>query len=117
MEKLGKDIPLRFTAFYPDFKIRDIERTPFNTLNKARDIALKNGINFVYTGNIHHERGSSTYCPLCKKKIIGRDWYVLSDWETNRNGECNFCKNKIEGHFEDFPGNWGAKRLPLHIAG
>ena len=117
IENLGTNVPLHFTAFHPDFKMRDIERTPFHTLNRAREIAIKNGINFVYTGNVHDERGSSTYCPSCKKKLIGRDWYVLSDWEISKEGKCNFCNCKIDGLFEEKPGDWGANRLPIRISG
>tara|TARA_B100000029_G_scaffold131304_1_gene125034 strand:- start:463 stop:1125 length:663 start_codon:yes stop_codon:yes gene_type:complete len=117
IENLGPNIPLHFTAFHPDFKMRDIERTPFHTLNRARDIAIKNGINYVYTGNVHDERGSSTYCPSCKKKLIGRDWYVLSDWEISKEGKCKFCNCKIDGLFEEKPGDWGANRLPIRISG
>ena len=97
--------------------MRNIERTSFHILNRAREIAIKNGINFVYTGNVHDEKGSSTYCPSCKKKLIGRDWDVLSDWEISAGGKCNFCGCKIDGLFEDRPGDWGPHRLPIRISG
>ena len=86
----------------------------FQTLQKARSIAQKNGINYVYTGNVHDKEGSSTYCPKCKNKIIGRDWFQLSDWGLKDSGFCVYCERKIEGLFENKPGTWGPKRLPVY---
>ena len=63
MEKLGPDVPLHFTAFHPDWKMRDKPPTPPATLTRARAIALRNGLHYVYTGNVHDPEGSSTYCP------------------------------------------------------
>ncbi|MEH2506488.1 hypothetical protein V1290_005299 [Bradyrhizobium sp. AZCC 1578] len=78
MTRLGPDVPLHFTAFHPDYKMLDLPRTPALTLTMARDIARKAGLQFVYTGNVHDERGQSTYCPGCSERIIGRDWYDIT---------------------------------------
>ena len=56
IDKLGPDVPLHFTAFHPDWKMMDRPPTPAATLIRARDIALKNGLRYVYTGNIHDFR-------------------------------------------------------------
>ena len=117
MQKLGPDVPLHFTAFHPDYKMLDTPHTPFGTLERSRNIALKNGLHYVYTGNVHDQNGSSTYCPKCKKKLIGRDWYVLGDWNLSNDGSCKHCGHKIPGKFEPRPGNWGARRLPVRITG
>ena len=68
MAKLGPDVPLHFTAFHPDYKMLDLPRTPPRTLTMARDIAREVGLHFVYTGNVHDERGQSTYCPGCGER-------------------------------------------------
>jgi len=115
LENLGPDIPLHFTAFHPDFKMMDKAPTPASTLTRARDIAVKNGLHYVYTGNVHDHSGSSTYCPGCKKILIGRDWYVLSEWNLSDEGYCRFCGYKVSGVFKGPPGNWGAKRLPVRL--
>ncbi len=115
MQNLGPDVPLHFTAFHPDYRMMDIPPTPPSSLNRARDIANKNGLHYVYTGNIHDHSGSSTYCPHCKKILIGRDWYVLSEWNLTPDGKCKFCQTKIPGVFQAGPGTWGNKRMPVYL--
>lgn len=114
-QHLGCDTPLHFSAFHPDFKMLDHGPTPPSTLTRARRIAMGNGLNFVYTGNVHDEAGSSTYCPSCKHKVIGRDWYELTAWHLNAGGACGFCGHIIPGLFEAQPGTWGAKRMPVRL--
>ena len=119
MEHLGPDVPVHFTAFHPDWKMRDKSSTPLQTLIRSRDIALKNGLRYVYTGNVHDFKGGSTYCYACGEILIGRDWYELSSWNIktdNHQGSCSKCGAAIAGVFDDTPGQWGAKRLPIHIA-
>src|SRR4051812_8379517 len=76
-EHLGPDVPMHFTAFHPDFKLRDRPPTPPATLTRARAIALGNGIRHAYTGNVHDAGGSSTRCHSCGTVLIERDWYEL----------------------------------------
>ncbi len=119
MEQLGPDVPLHFTAFHPDWKMMDKPRTPIQTLIRSRDIALKNGLRYVYTGNVHDFKGSSTYCHSCGEILIGRDWYELSTWNMaaeNGQGRCSSCGTVIAGVFDGPPGGWGSRRLPIHIA-
>lgn len=117
MENLGPDVPLHFTAFHPDWKMLDKPRTPPETLLRARDIALKNGIRYVYTGNIHHKPTQSTYCHNCGQVVIGRDWHQLSEWNLvfggNHLSDCSHCGTELAGHFEEKPGGWGRKRMPI----
>ncbi len=112
-KKLGPDVPLHFTAFHPDWKMLDRPPTSSAILLRAREIALKNGLHHVYIGNVHHEEGASTYCSECGKKLIGRDGYVLTEWNLEANGKCPACQTVCPGVFEKTPGTWGAKRLPL----
>lgn len=115
LKNIGADVPWHFTAFHPDFKMQNIPPTPVATLSRARAIALNVGLNFVYTGNVHDTDGGSTYCPSCKQKVIGRDWYVLGEWQLNAQGQCGYCNTPIAGHFESPPGNFGAKRIPVAL--
>ena len=87
-DHLGPDVPLHFTAFHPDFRMRDKPGTPHDTLLNAQRIARAAGLHYVYVGNVHDQTGSSTYCPGCGTKVIGRDWYVLSDWRLDPTGHC-----------------------------
>jgi pyruvate formate lyase activating enzyme len=109
-ENLGVDVPLHFTAFHPDFMMLDKPHTPPETLTRARDIAIKQGLRYVYVGNVHDESGSSTYCPSCGTKLVGRDWYQLTAWNLDARGCCKKCGTAIPGRFESKPGTWGARR-------
>jgi pyruvate formate lyase activating enzyme len=112
---LGPDVPWHFTAFHPDFKLLDHPHTPSQTLTRARDIARSKGLRYVYTGNVHDSRGSSTYCPSCGELLIERDWYELGEWHLLGN-RCGTCGTEIPGHFENQPGRWGAKRVPVRLS-
>ncbi len=116
VEHLGPDVPMHFTAFHPDWKMPDIPPTPPATLARARKIAMDNGVRYAYTGNVHDEAGGSTYCHHCGQRLIGRDWYVLTDWNIESGGRCNKCHTPCAGVFEDKPGHWGAKRIPVRLA-
>lgn len=98
VNNLGVNVPLHFTAFHPDFKMRDKSRTPSSTLFMARNIALSEGVNFCYVGNIHSLDGQTTYCPNCSEPLIIRDWHSVLDFKI-RNGKCYKCGEKIDGVF------------------
>ncbi len=114
---LGDEVPLHLTAFHPDWKMRDHPPTPPATLTRAREIARRNGLRHVYTGNVHDEAGGSTYCAGCGRKLIGRDWYVLGDWHLDAEGRCAGCGTPLAGVFEPRPGHWGARRQPVQMRG
>lgn len=115
VEHLGPEVPMHFTAFHPDFKMLDHPPTPPATLTRARAIAMKNGVRYAYTGNVHDETGESTYCHHCGQKLIGRDWYLLSDWNLTADGRCSKCGTPCAGVFEARPGDWGARRQPVRL--
>jgi len=116
VKNLGPDVPMHFTAFHPDYKMLDIPATPAQTLNRARQIAVDNGVRYAYTGNVHDKKGESTYCHQCGEILIGRDWYVLSDWNLDKDGKCKHCGILCAGVFEDTAGNWGSKRQPVRLS-
>ena len=119
MEQLGPDVPLHFTAFHPDWKMTATTATPLQTLIRSREIALRNGLHYVYTGNVHDVKGSSTYCHHCGETLIGRDWYELGTWNMraeNNRGRCGHCGTLIAGVFDSMPGQCGARRLPIRVA-
>lgn len=112
-EKLGSEVPLHFTAFHPDWKMRDRPATPQTTLLRARDIALQHGLHHVYVGNTHHKAAESTYCRQCGQLLIGRDWYVLSDWQLDAQGCCLNCGCRCAGVFLPQPGGWHGQRMAV----
>lgn len=113
--ELGRNVPLHFTAFHPDYKMMDKPPTPEATLVRARNIGIGNGLHYVYTGNVHDENGGSTYCAGCGKRVIGRDWYVITDWRLDDQGRCLDCGHRCDGVFDGPPGTWGAKRQPVNL--
>lgn len=115
-ENLGDDVPHHFTAFHPDYKMLDKERTPHATLRRARDIALGNGLHYVYTGNVVDEEGSSTFCPKCQTPVVKRIGYTITSWNLGAEGHCPSCQEKIPGVFQDQPGHWGSRRQPVDMA-
>lgn len=115
IENLGPDVPVHFTAFHPDYRMRDKPRTPPETLIQAWRIARKNGIQYVYTGNIHDKPTGSTYCHNCGLRLIGRDWHLLDEWGLTQSGLCSRCGTPCAGEFEDHPGDWGRKRKPVRL--
>ena len=116
--ELGTDVPLHFTAFHPDYKMRDVPATPPATLTRARDIALKAGLNYVYTGNVHDERGGCTHCPTCQSPLILRDWYRINDYRVTPQGKCPDCGTAIAGCYPERFGNpCGPKRIPVRVSG
>ncbi len=114
-ENLGTEIPLHFTAFHPDFKMIDTPRTPAMTLSRARKQAKAAGLQHVYTGNVYDAAGQSTYCTGCGELLIERDWYRLGSWRLDNNGRCRQCGTPLAGHFNASPGDWGSRRLPIHL--
>jgi pyruvate formate lyase activating enzyme len=114
--ELGPDVPLHFTAFHPDFKMLDRPPTPPRTLSRARGIAMRNGVRYCYTGNVHDQEGGSTRCPGCGEIVIGRDWYLLTAWKLDEKGRCRSCGTTLPGVFKGEPGRWGPRRAALRIA-
>jgi pyruvate formate lyase activating enzyme len=116
VDKLGPDVPMHFTAFHPDYKLMDAPRTPLSTLQRSRGIAMKNGVRYAYTGNVHDKAGDSTYCHSCGVRLIERDWYELGEWNLDANGHCTRCGAQCAGVFEEGHGDWGSKRQPVRLA-
>jgi pyruvate formate lyase activating enzyme len=115
VDNLGDDVPHHFTAFHPDFKMRDLPPTSPSTLDRARTIAMENGERYVYTGNVRDRAGQTTYCHNCGAALIERDWYQLGRWGLD-DGQCAACGTSCPGTFESRPGTWGARRRPVRLA-
>ncbi|RMG33691.1 MAG: AmmeMemoRadiSam system radical SAM enzyme [Gammaproteobacteria bacterium] len=116
VENLGPDVPMHFTAFHPDYKMLDHPPTPPETLIRAREIALRNGVQYAYTGNVHDKAGQSTWCPNCGGLVIERDWYVLGEWHLDAEGHCAHCGHPIAGVFDPQPGHWGPRRQVVRMS-
>jgi pyruvate formate lyase activating enzyme len=114
-KELGPDVPLHFSAFHPDYKMIDIPPTPIVTLVRARNIALREGLHYVYTGNVHNKEGDTTFCPSCHAPMIVRDWYKIEAYHLNRQGHCPHCNTAIAGRFAETAEHFGRQRIPIAI--
>jgi pyruvate formate lyase activating enzyme len=93
---LGIDTPLHFSRFTPMYKMTHLSSTPVSTLEEARRLAMGVGLNYVYIGNVPGHEGENTYCPKCKKLLIERKGFFLTQYHLNKNA-CKFCGREIAG--------------------
>jgi pyruvate formate lyase activating enzyme len=115
-KELGPDVPVHFTAFHPDYKMTDLPRTPPETLTRARGIALREGLHYVYTGNVHDTEGGTTFCPGCGNAVIVRDWHRILNYRVAPDGRCRECGAALAGRFEAFKTPFGPRRVPVRLA-
>lgn len=99
LRELGPDYPLHFLRFFPHYKLNRLPATPISTLERFRELAMEEGIHYVYLGNVPGHEGSNTYCHNCGKLLIDRKGYNLSPVHFEK-GRCTFCNTSI-------PGRWG----------
>lgn len=113
--ELGPDVPVHFSAFHPDFRMREKGNTPLETLLTAHAIAVRAGIRYPFVGNVHDRRHASTYCRACHALLIERDWYDLLKYAMDGD-RCAACGARQAGCFEREPGNWGRRRMPVDMS-
>jgi len=93
---LGRETPLHFLGFIPRYKMRNLPQTSSETLEMARSIAMEEGMDYVYIGNVTSKEGQNTYCPGCKGLLIERSGYTILK-NRLKNGRCPDCKKEIYG--------------------
>jgi pyruvate formate lyase activating enzyme len=96
MGEIGPDVPIHFTRFHPDYKLRNLPPTPVATLERSRDIAMGKGIRYAYVGNVPDHPGNHTYCPKCGKIVIRRNAFFVIE-QNMEHGNCRFCGGAIAG--------------------
>jgi len=92
---LGKDIPLHFIAFYPSNRAAEIPPTNIRSLERARQIALDEGLHYPYIGNIAGHPGENTYCPKCHEPVIERYGFQITKYYVTKDHKCPKCGGKI----------------------
>jgi len=95
-ENLGTDVPLHFTQFHPDYLLKNLPITPVPTLERARQMALAEGLHFVYIGNVPGHPAQNTYCPKCQRVLVERVGFEIRQMLI-RKGACPYCKQAIPG--------------------
>jgi pyruvate formate lyase activating enzyme len=104
LDNLGPDCPLHFLRFFPRYKLDRLPPTPISTLTRFRELALAEGIHYVYVGNVPGHEGNHTYCHNCKKLLIERQGYFIPTYNLEGN-QCKFCKMAIPGVWHDMKDN------------
>jgi pyruvate formate lyase activating enzyme len=95
-DEVGPDVPVHFTRFHPQYKLRHLPPTPVETLERARGIALDHGLNYAYVGNVPGHPGNHTYCPGCDGIVIRRRGFSVETTDLER-GRCRTCGERIAG--------------------
>jgi len=113
--ELRTDAPLHFTAFHPDYRMLETPATAPAILERARSIAIGNGLAHVYVGNVHDPARQATLCPTCGVRLIGRDGYEITEYALDEKGACRSCGTSLAGVFAEKPGHWGSRRMPVAI--
>lgn len=94
--ELGPHTPWHVTRFYPAYKMTHLPPENVEKLKRAREIGLKTGLRYVYTGNVPGEEGENTFCYKCGKVLIKRFGYNILEYNI-QDGKCKFCHADIDG--------------------
>jgi pyruvate formate lyase activating enzyme len=94
--ELGSDVPLHFSRFYPLYRLRHLPPTPVTTLERARSVAMEEGLEYVYIGNVPGHAAADTYCPSCGRTLIRRAGFMVVE-NAVAGGRCGHCGNPIPG--------------------
>jgi pyruvate formate lyase activating enzyme len=113
--ELGPSTPVHFSAFHPDYRMIDVPRTPKQTCQDAREMALAIGLEHVYTGNIDDSTGQSSYCAGCGRLLLARCGYEIES-RLFAAGRCNGCATALPGRFDSANiGHFGPRRIPVTV--
>jgi len=93
---LSPDVPLHFSRFHPMYKLANLPPTPVETLDRAREAAMEEGVRFVYVGNVPGNPGNNTYCPACGRAVIVREGFTVTEYHLV-DGRCAYCGQLIPG--------------------
>lgn len=95
-DAVGPDVPLHFSRFSPKYRLQKLPPTPLETLQRAHQIATEVGLHYVYTGNVPYDDRSNTYCPNCRRRLLVRVGYLVTE-NVIREGACPYCDYHIAG--------------------
>ena len=97
IREVDPDIPWHISRFHPDYEYTDARPTPIKTLRKAFEIGKKEGLRYIYIGNVWGE-AEDTMCPHCHKVLIPRQGYYIGE-NRLKDSTCPYCGERIAGVF------------------
>jgi pyruvate formate lyase activating enzyme len=100
---VSPDIPWHVTAFHKNYKMTDPENTTPEDLLKAVDIGKRNGLRYVYAGNLpgRARHWENTYCPNCGELLVERYGYRILSYKLAAKGCCPSCNHEIPGRWAE----------------
>lgn len=99
ISELDPNIPWHVSRFHPDYKYTDTHATPLESLRLAYTVGKREGLHFIYIGNVLGE-SEGTVCPKCQRMLIRRHGFYISDNKI-RDAKCPFCGTSIAGIFSN----------------
>jgi pyruvate formate lyase activating enzyme len=93
--RLGKEVPVHFSRFHPDYMMMDVPPTPLRTMEKALALAKEAGLKHVYAGNVSLGKGEDTMCPSCGALAISRRGFSIK-FESYEKGRCRKCGASLD---------------------
>jgi pyruvate formate lyase activating enzyme len=95
-KNLGLDVPVHLTRFHPEYQLKHLPPTPYSTLKRSSEVALAEGLRYVYVGNIVGMGGEDTICPTCHKTLVERRGFSIRTNSLTQ-GKCPHCATGIPG--------------------
>ncbi|MEM2785223.1 MAG: AmmeMemoRadiSam system radical SAM enzyme [Candidatus Nitrosotenuis sp.] len=94
-DEFGSEMPIHFLRFHPDYKMMEFPPTPIRTLEKHYEVAKKEGLEYVYLGNVPGHPYEHTYCSGCKNIAVGRYGFDITSWNLDEHNKCKTCGKQI----------------------
>lgn len=119
--ELGPDVPLHFAIPRPGYRPGALAPPPMVSaparaaLARAWAIAREAGLRHVYTGTDGATVGRTTSCPGCGTALVEREGLTVRRYRLTSEGRCPECRTPIAGVFDDRPGEFGARRIPVRV--
>ncbi len=108
VDNMDPDIPLHLSRFFPMYKFKHLPPTPVETLMKAKKIAMEEGLNYVFVGNVRGGGEEDTICPNCGQRVVKRSGYTITGWNLTEGNKCSKCGASIPiiGNLEKHTDEW-----------
>jgi pyruvate formate lyase activating enzyme len=91
------DIPWHVSRFHPDYEYTQAPATPVARLRAAAEAGRREGLRYIYVGNVPGE-SENTVCHVCGTVLIRRRGFtVLAD--VLRDSRCPSCGTVLAGRF------------------
>jgi len=94
LKSVGPETPLHFTRYSPAYKF-DNPPTRVEALERAYALARKEGVLYVYVGNVDGHKYESTYCPSCGERLIRRSAHQIVRYDITDDKKCPKCATPV----------------------